>query len=184
MQIHGMKPQSLKNHMKPYRIHARRSTTISHAFASAMAPIDSYDATRTMDVLHQLECIVDDKIHCVYCGEREAQTWDHLFALVERGNPSGHGHTYGNLVPSCKDCNSVKGNKPWEQANEAINRERPAQRTKVERVLKQHVACFPQTMVGYSAQVKSQLDLIKAEILQLMKRADELIAREVKLTGA
>jgi hypothetical protein len=28
---------------------------------------------------------------------------------------TGFGHTLGNLVPSCRDCNSSKGNKPWRE---------------------------------------------------------------------
>lgn len=168
--------------MSRYRIHAKRSTTISHAFASAMAPIDVYDESKVDEVLNQLGCVREGKIFCVYCGEREAQTWDHLFALVKDSDPSGHGHTYGNLVPACKDCNSIKGNKDWRAANMLINRERPAQLEIVERVVGQHVLNFPFVGVTLRPELVAQLKEIKAEIMDLMKRADELVASSLRST--
>ena len=38
-----MKQNSIRAHLAPYKILAKRKTTIAHAFASALAPIDEYD---------------------------------------------------------------------------------------------------------------------------------------------
>lgn len=50
---------------------------------------------------------------CVYCGGAEAITADHVIPLSRGGN-----HTYKNVVPACRPCNSKKKDKdlhdlPW-----------------------------------------------------------------------
>lgn len=100
--------------MRPYSIVGGRRTTINHAFASAIAVVDEYDPVEIAQAVSDLGQNPDSDLSCVYCG-KEAQTWDHVFALVEQGQYSGFGHTLGNLVPCCKQCNSQKGNRNWEQ---------------------------------------------------------------------
>ena len=90
----------------------RRLTTINHAFASAIAIIDEYDPNANARAVEKLGQNPNEDLSCVYCG-KEAQTWDHVFALVDHGEYSGFGHTLGNLVPCCKECNSQKGNRNW-----------------------------------------------------------------------
>ena len=43
---------------------------------------------------------------CYYCGKK-ANTWDHIVPIARRGRPGYH-----NLVPCCRSCNSIKGDKP------------------------------------------------------------------------
>src|SRR5687767_8294859 len=107
-----MNKKSIKTHLKSYSIFQKRKTTINHAFASALAPADSYEDEILSDAL---ECLGQDSnkdLRCVYC-DNEAQTWDHLIGLVKDSELRGYGHQIGNLVPCCKSCNSKKGSKDW-----------------------------------------------------------------------
>lgn len=107
-----MRYPTVRNHLKPYVMVSRRKTTINHAFAAAIAPSDDYDVQRVRQALALLGQDPDQDLRCVYCGV-PAQTWDHVFATVKDSRFSGHGHRLGNLLPSCKPCNSAKGNKDW-----------------------------------------------------------------------
>lgn len=40
---------------------------------------------------------------CVYCGSEEKITMDHIIPII-----SGGPHALGNVVPSCRSCNSIK----------------------------------------------------------------------------
>ncbi len=107
-----MKKRSIKSHLSQYSILQKRTTTINHAFASAIAPMDKYDEATLDDALRLLGQNPDD-LKCIYC-EFDAETWDHLIGLVENGELRGYGHQLGNLVPCCRKCNSEKGGKDWE----------------------------------------------------------------------
>ena len=108
-----MRASSIRAHLTPYVIAAKRGTTIRHAFSSAVASVDVYDESRVREALTLLGEKNLDVLTCVYC-DAPATTWDHLEALVRDKQPSGAGHTLGNLVPACRTCNSQLGNKPWE----------------------------------------------------------------------
>jgi hypothetical protein len=107
-----MKKQSIKLHLAPYSILQKRKTTINHAFASAIAPVDRYDEAILGDALKLLGQDPEGDLNCVYCGS-PAETWDHLIGLVEKMELRGFGHQLGNLVPCCRSCNSKKGAKSW-----------------------------------------------------------------------
>lgn len=109
-----MTPKSIKSHLKPYSIEKKRRTTIAHAFASALAPSDTYDKKEIEEALERLGQTNLKKLACVYCG-KSAQTWDHLTNLVKAGEFNGYGHQIGNLVPCCRDCNSSKGSLAFEK---------------------------------------------------------------------
>lgn len=100
-----------KKKMKQYKT-VSRSSTISHAFASALAPADTFDEQRLEEALQILGFGPNDTITCVYCGG-SASTVDHLNGLVSSSKFTGHGHVIGNLVPACSDCNPSKGGKNW-----------------------------------------------------------------------
>jgi hypothetical protein len=170
-----MKKTSIKTHLRKYSIFKKRSTTINHAFASAMAPYDDYKEELVDKILSDIECLNDGSIICVYCGKRLAETWDHLHALVKNNEPSGYGHKYGNLVPSCNACNSKKGNKDWQTANDMINGNDPDQHAKVIRVISRYITTYPANGLEIEPHIKQSLDKIKAEILQLMKQADKIL---------
>ena len=48
-----MKKNDLKRHLKDYSIYAKRSSTISHAFASALSVADDYDVNK-IEFFHNL----------------------------------------------------------------------------------------------------------------------------------
>ncbi len=107
-----MKKQSIKSHLARYSIVQKRKTTINHAFASAIAPVDDYKEADLDVGLRLLGQPPDGELVCVYCG-LVAETWDHVVGLVEGANLRGYGHQLGNLVPCCRKCNSAKGAKDW-----------------------------------------------------------------------
>lgn len=104
---------SIRSHLRPYSIYSRRITTINHAFASAIAANDGYDDARMMKALRVLGQDPDADLLCAYCETKLAETWDHVVGLVMHKQYSGFGHTIGNLLPCCRDCNSQKGNRDW-----------------------------------------------------------------------
>lgn len=107
-----MKKKRYKRHLKNYSIFSNRSSTINHAFASALSIADDYDEEKIDIALKLLGQDPNADLLCAYC-DRSAQTWDHIKAVVRKSSFSGHGHQINNLIPCCKDCNSAKGNKEW-----------------------------------------------------------------------
>ena len=107
-----MKKKDIKRHLKNYSIFSNRSSTINHAFASALSIADDYDEEKIDIALKLLGQDPNADLLCAYC-DRSAQTWDHIKAVVSKSSFSGHGHQINNLIPCCKDCNSAKGNKEW-----------------------------------------------------------------------
>jgi len=97
--------------MKPYRL-LNRSSTVSNAFAQALAPADDYDEARLEAAFRGLGLVGDGVLLCAYCS-RPATSVDHLNPLVNEKKFTGWGHVFGNLVPACGDCNQSKGGKPW-----------------------------------------------------------------------
>lgn len=108
-----MKYASIAAHLRPYLMLARRRTTINHAFASAIAPNDTYADDVVRKAIVGLGRDPDADLRCVYCDDL-AETWDHVLATVKDSQFSGYGHTIGNLVPCCKPRNSMKGSKAWD----------------------------------------------------------------------
>lgn len=107
-----MKKNDLKRHLQDYSIYGKRSSTISHAFASALSVADDYNVTKIDKALTILGQNPDDDLFCAYC-DKPAETWDHIKAVVVKTAFSGFGHQINNLLPCCKSCNSAKGNKDW-----------------------------------------------------------------------
>jgi len=107
-----MKKNDLKRHLKDYSIFGKRSSTISHAFASALSIADDYDVDKIDKAITILGQNPDGDLSCAYC-DNSAETWDHVKAVVSKTAFSGYGHQINNLLPCCKSCNSAKGNKEW-----------------------------------------------------------------------
>jgi RNA polymerase subunit RPABC4/transcription elongation factor Spt4 len=180
-----MKKESIKTHLKPYSIFRQRKTTVNHAFASALAPNDRYDAQLIDNALRLLGQNPDDTLTCVYCGGN-AQTWDHLIGLVKNSQLRGYGHQIGNLVPCCRDCNSNKGSKDWQEfidikvtdeeqrktikARVKAYLERFAKPVDIERIKTE----MPQEWARYGS--------VKERIFELMKAADK-IAEKIRRGG-
>ena len=114
-----MKLATIRKYLRPSTISERKST-FANAFASALAPYDTYDHDDVVAAIRDLEQSPDDDLLCVYCGTIAA-TWDHVFNRVVKGDFSGHGHRIRNLVPCCRTCNESKGQKPWRDFLMALN---------------------------------------------------------------
>jgi 5-methylcytosine-specific restriction endonuclease McrA len=97
--------------MKPYRL-LSRSSTVSNAFAQALAPADNFDEAKLETAFRGLGLVGDGVLLCAYCS-RTANSVDHLNPLVKDKKFTGWGHVFGNLVPACGDCNQSKGGRPW-----------------------------------------------------------------------
>lgn len=178
----SVKKTSIRNHLAPYSIFQKRRTTINHAFASALSPSDFYDEDRLDEALRLLGQDPTSDLRCVYCSQ-SAQTWDHLYSLVQGGVFSGFGHQIGNLVPCCRDCNSRKGSRDWklylaeviadeyqrDQVAQQIHRyhERFARSIDLEELLQS----LPEEWHRY--------ETVKQQIFELMQEADTL-ARKLR----
>ena len=172
-----MKKQSIKSHLKPYSILQKRKTTINHAFASALAPNDNYDEQVIDEALRLLGQNPNKDMECVYCG-REAETWDHLVGLVKDSQLRGYGHQIGNLVPCCKNCNSKKGSKDWQQFIQSEIRDEQ-RRTVVEARMSQYLERYAKPVDIDQMKKEMPQDLAKYtelrdKIFELMKEADRI----------
>jgi 5-methylcytosine-specific restriction endonuclease McrA len=177
-----MKKESIKTHLKPYSIFQKRKTTINHAFASALAPNDSYDARMMEDSLRLLGQNPDDNLTCVYCGG-DAQTWDHLIGLVKDSQLRGYGHQIGNLIPCCRDCNSKKGSRDWKEFIEAKIKDEQKQKEVTARVQSYLDRYAKPVDIG---KIKTEMPEewaryanVKEQVFELMKEAD-IIAEKIR----
>ena len=60
-----MTPKSIRSHLAPYSIFSKRKTTVAHAFASALAPLDEYDEDKLKVALDALGQKNFDPLSCV-----------------------------------------------------------------------------------------------------------------------
>jgi hypothetical protein len=161
---------SIRIHLKPYVIVARRKTTVNHAFAAAIAPSDDYSASAVQEAMVVLGQDPENLL-CVYCGS-PAQTWDHVFATVKNSNFSGYGHRLGNLLPCCKPCNSAKGNKNWRRFLDQLELPGQSERAaRIESYLSKYTAI--DSLPHHSPEYERFLE-IKAKVLALLAEADQL----------
>lgn len=170
-----MRYASIRTHLRPYMIVARRRTTINHAFAAAIAPADEYDEGRVKIAMEALGQNPDNDLECAYCGA-PAETWDHIFATVLDSKFSGHGHRLGNLLPCCKPCNSKKGNKSWRHYLNTIKLT-PGELEKRSVSIENYIKTYEVTSQPpehSAAHVK--LQEIRAQVLALLHQADHLAA--------
>jgi hypothetical protein len=181
-----MKLASIKMHLRPYSIHDRRRTTINHAFASALAPRDDYDSGRIAAALRVLGQEDPDNLTCVFC-DAPAETWDHLVGLVEKQVLRGYGHQLGNLVPCCRQCNSLKGSKPWEHflEKQIVDAERrEVLGSRIREYLRTYAA---EVDLSHAADMLpeqwSRYESIKSEIFKLMRQADDIAVELQKVVA-
>jgi hypothetical protein len=171
-----MTPNSIRSHLAPYSIFAKRKTTVAHAFASALAPSDDYDEVRIEASLVALGQKNLMQLSCVYC-ERLAETWDHLENLVKDGQLNGYGHQIGNLVPCCRDCNSQKGGKPFRDFINANTRLTEAEKSSLILRLENHLALTkpiaPANLNPAGQEALAKFLALQTQILALMEEADK-----------
>ena len=170
-----MKFSDIKRHLRPYVMVANRRTTINHAFAAAIAPCDEYDGQNVKEAIKALEQDPNSSLTCVYCGE-PAETWDHVFATVQKSVFSGFGHRLGNLLPCCKPCNSKKGNKLWKDHIKSVQMGDEV-RIRREKIIEGYLA----KNVVRDESVKTDPDYeelmkIRDQVLDSMKKADTIAA--------
>lgn len=169
-----MKKKDLKRHLNLYSIFKKRSTTINHAFASAISYYANYDELEIEKALLALNQNPDSDLKCVYCNEK-ADTWDHLESLVKKGMFTGYGHELGNLVPSCKRCNSSKGGKDFISFIGELSMS-DDEKQRISTMLTRYQREFGNNVVDiesfeYKEVTKKYYD-IKDKIFELMKEAD------------
>ena len=89
-----------------------RISTINNAFSMSITPyIQESDEFKIKNYYEELGV---NENQCVYCL-RDVKFVDHLFPLVKNGMPTDYISDINNLVPCCKDCNSKKGNREFEE---------------------------------------------------------------------
>ena len=176
----NLKRRQLARFFKPYSIYVMRRTTVAHAFASALAPTDTYDDERAKVALRLLGQDPDAILTCVYC-DKNAETWDHIHPLVRASEYAGFGHALGNLVPCCGSCNSKKGGTDWIAflaKSIPDQQRRKAKLLMLTSYIEQYGrACFTQLDIGALCEEEmTKYRQIHASILVSMKEADDLAA--------
>lgn len=175
-----MKARSIVSHLKPYSIYKKRRTTIAHAFASALAPLDDYDEDKVRAALEALGQD-PDRLHCVFCFA-PAETWDHLVNLVKNGEANGHGHQVGNLVPCCRHCNSSKGGKRFDAYIDSLVQLGVSTRESMKARLRAHASLATMSSTGVTSRERALLRKyrsIQDQVLALLQDAD-VCAEEVR----
>ena len=175
-----MKKDTIKKKFKAQKIKGRKST-VSGAFASALAPYDQYDEKRIDEAMKFLGQKNLPELTCVYCG-KDANTWDHLVNLVKRGEFRGYGHLLGNLVPCCSDCNSKKRDVPFEDY--ILDKKNPisGNRKKLVDKLKSYQKKYANEIdveTLRSHPKYSEYLILRDEIVEKMEEAD-LLAEEIR----
>ena len=65
-----------------------------------------------------------ESVNCVWCDKNPAAVWDHLNAIRQDNNWSGHWNSIENMVPACHSCNNARRNVNWEKWVEGTRPER------------------------------------------------------------
>ena len=143
----------------------------------SLAPCDNYDEDRLAKAMKLLGQDISHDLSCAYCGDA-AQTWDHLVGLVKNSQLYGYGHQIGNLIPSCKRCNSKKGNKDWKEFLKEIMPD-GRKRRKVENRLSRYLKEFARPLeikriAKHHPKKLKTYERLKEEIFNRMKEADTL----------
>jgi|LakMenEpi03Aug12_release.lakeMendotaPanAssembly.Ray.scaffolds.fasta_scaffold394692_2 hypothetical protein len=171
-----------KTTMKAYNM-SSRSSTISNAFAQALAPSDAFDVTQLEKVFQELNLYDENGVLlCTYCSAKSSSV-DHLNPLVFKSKFTGWGHVFGNLVPACADCNQKKGGKPWRDfvQNICLPEERIARLERYELsapepVSQEDLAVFyPDLLDAYERLRELSIDTLKAaqSIANEIRRLEE-----------
>lgn len=103
---------STKKKNPPSLIKGRIGTLI-YEFSKLLA-IPHIDLTTDEDIeLKHSILNMNDK--CEYCEMKDATTMDHFMCLVKNSKPTEYCNDIWNLVPCCKECNSSKGGRTFEE---------------------------------------------------------------------
>ena len=98
-----------------------RTSTISNAFVQSFTPwiteLSSDEEKEILDLYKKCGLIDENESKlekCAYCGAK-ASTADHFHPLVKNGEATGYITEIYNLIPCCGECNSTKGNTPFDE---------------------------------------------------------------------
>jgi hypothetical protein len=166
----------IKKQLRPHRIQDRAST-LTTAFAQAIAPNEKFDHDRVLNAFRDLNQN-PVRLICVFCG-KPATTWDHLIPLVIEKHFSGYGQWLGNLVPSCAECNASKRRVDWHYflATKVHNNQELRART---RLLERYVKNYGRRPISQKTIDKlcptemRRLNALKESIFDRMKEADQI----------
>lgn len=174
-----MKKKDIRRHLTNYSIFSKRRSTINHAFASALSIADKFDNEKINIALKILGQEKNEDLLCAYCDE-EAQTWDHVKAVVEKGQFSGYGHQINNLLPCCKNCNSAKGNKDWQAFLKLKNLDSKERINRIIKYVNHNYIDIKNVLKNDSLKNDlKEFEEIKSQVLELLKKADDK-ARVIK----
>jgi hypothetical protein len=168
---------SLRRYLRPYKIYGRSSTTMSYAFASALAEREGFDRNKVRQALAILEQD-PEKLSCAYCGET-AQTWDHLVPVVKDGKQFGPGHRIRNLVPCCSRCNGAKGNQDFEVwlPNRFPGWQERISRLRIYLLGEKDDAPLPPDIAAQTETAVAEYWAIRDQVFDLLRQADAIAVR-------
>ena len=167
-----MKKYDIKRHLQDYSIFNKRKTTINHAFASSLSIADNFEEEKMNAAIRILGQDPDSELKCAYC-DKLAETWDHIKAVVQDSEFSGHGHQINNLIPCCKDCNSKKGNKDWAIFLKQKNLDTPERIDRIKKYISQGTSDLLKILNEHCKDELNELTTIKRQVLDLLKSGDE-----------
>jgi hypothetical protein len=175
---------SIRRYLRSYKIYGRSSTTISYAFASAVAEREGFDRNKVRQALAILQQD-PEKLSCAYCGEA-AQTWDHLVPVVKDGKQFGPGHRIRNLVPCCSRCNGEKGNRDFEVwlPNRFPGWQERIVRLRTYLACEQNDALVPAEIAVQTEATLAEYWAIRDRVFDLLRQADAIAGRIHTLRAA
>lgn len=109
-------PAQKTNPRLPGNIRSRKSTLVhevSKRLARASSATIHEDGPTTESPAREELLNLDGK--CEYCESRPATTLDHFVPLVRHAKPTVYREDAWNLVPCCRECNSSKGGRTYEE---------------------------------------------------------------------
>ena len=165
--------RDINEYLRPWgSVRSNRSGMLNSSMARALAPYDEASDEKyqkTLELLNQNST----RLHCVYCNA-EAAEWDHLISVMQDTLPTGHGHTFGNLVPACSPCNKQKLTNNWEAFLKVKAGANYEDRWAVIERYRQHYD--PQPLKN-PAEVWAKLQGIRSQIVDLFAQADAIIRK-------
>lgn len=165
--------RSINKYLKPWgSVRSNRSGMLNTSMARALAPYDDASDEKYQKMLELLNQ-TPTRLHCVYCNA-DAAEWDHLISIMRKKIPTGYGHQFGNLVPSCSACNKQKSATDWDvflKMKAGANYE--DRRAVIERYRKH----FNPKPLPNPEELWKELQYIRTQVVELFAQADDVIRR-------
>lgn len=120
---------------------------------------------------------------CEYCEEKDANTLDHYMCLVKNSKPTEYCNDTWNLIPCCKDCNSSKGGKTFNEwfhsksAKNPFTKMRELKKKCIQRKFQQYTCEFEKHHIVKSFSFEEYDDIMsdfKEVLLKTQERIKEL----------